>query len=239
MRPPRISFVGGVYHVNVRCNNREFNFKDDEDFALYLRILLDVKLKYRVKIYAYILTHNHVHLLVGTPDKDNLSNFMRDLNGRFARAYNKKHGRTGHFWGERFFSTVIETATHFFNAVAYIELNMLRNKAVDRPEKWRWSSYRAHACGYDDPVLDFHQMYLDLGKTPQERQQAYREMVDNRIAESSLQKDPALSAGVITGSIAFVQDLVKKFGEKIPYYRGRKIYSWGGQFSLKRNKFPV
>ena len=103
MRPPRISFAGGVYHVVIRCNNREYGFKGNDDFALYLRILLEAKNKYPVKIYAYCLTHNHVHLLVATPDKDNLSDFMRHLNGNFAKAYNKRHGRTGHFWGERFF----------------------------------------------------------------------------------------------------------------------------------------
>ena len=151
MRPPRISFAGGVYHVVIRCNNREYGFKGNDDFALYLRILLEAKNKYPVKIYAYCLTHN------------------------------KRHGRTGHFWGERFFSTVIETSSQFFKTVAYIELNMLRNKAVDSPEKWRWSSYNAHAYGHEDQVLDFHKMYLDLGQTPQERQQTYREMIADHI----------------------------------------------------------
>ena len=55
MRPPRISYAGGVYHVTIRCNNREFNFKGDEDFALYIRILLEAKAKYEVKIYAFCL----------------------------------------------------------------------------------------------------------------------------------------------------------------------------------------
>ena len=115
MRPPRISFAGGVYHVTIRCNNRKFSFKSDDDFALYIQVLLKAKSKYDVKVYAYCLTRNHVHLLVATPDKDNLSEFMRYLSGNFAKAYNKKHGRSGHFWGERFFSTVIETTTHFFD----------------------------------------------------------------------------------------------------------------------------
>ena len=239
MRPPRISFAGGVYHVVIRCNNREYGFKGNDDFALYLRILLEAKNKYPVKIYAYCLTHNHVHLLVATPDKDNLSDFMRHLNGNFAKAYNKRHGRTGHFWGERFFSTVIETSSQFFKTVAYIELNMLRNKAVDSPEKWRWSSYNAHAYGHEDQVLDFHKMYLDLGQTPQERQQTYREMIADHIAKQGLQKDPAISAGIITGSIAFVQGLLEKLGERLSYYHNRKIYAWGENVSIRRNAFPV
>ena len=48
MRPPRISYAGGVYHVTIRCNNREFNFKGDDDFALYIRVLLEAKAKYDV-----------------------------------------------------------------------------------------------------------------------------------------------------------------------------------------------
>ncbi len=237
MRPPRICFIGGVYHVTIRCNNREFFFQDNSDFLLFLKILLAAKVKYDVYIYGYCLTNNHVHLLVGTPEQANLSAFMQYLNGNFAQAYNKKHGKTGRFWGGRFYSTVIEEETQFFNTLLYIEFNMVRCRVVDAPEDWHLSSYRAHALGESNTLLDFHPLYLALGATPEERQEIYRTMAEDRLREAGLKRNPAFSKGIILGSEGFVQSLIDKYGEHAIFYYSRKIYKFvGNSYSLHRAK---
>src|SRR2546426_7832479 len=42
--------------------------------------------------YAYCLMNNHYHLVIETPD-GNLSKGMRQLNGVYTQAFNKRHGR--------------------------------------------------------------------------------------------------------------------------------------------------
>ena len=235
MRPPRICFVGGVYHVTTRCNNKEHWFKDDSDFALFIAIMLTAKAKYGVYIYAYCLMHNHVHLLVGTPNEANLSKFMQYLNGNFAKAYNKKHGKTGHFWGGRFFSTIIESETQFFYTVLYIEANAVNAHLVSNPEDWKWSSYHAHAHGKKDPVVDFHELYLALGDTPEKRQQAFREMSEDRLKERGLRQEKAVTRGIILGSESFVQNILSLYGKNIEYYKNRKVHQYQGNiYSLTR-----
>ena len=234
MRPPRISFIGGVYHVTVRCNNREFFFDDDRDFQDFIAILLKAKELYQVWVHAYCLTNNHIHLLICTPDRDTLSAFMQYVNGNFARSYNLRHGRSGRFWGARFHSTVIESETQLFNTMIYIELNMLRCRAVDDPSRWKWSSYHTHACGKSDPVVDLHPIYLQLGESSRKRQQVYRQMVQERIAEKGLARESVLSTGVILGGVSFVRDLVETLGQRISFYKDRKIHPWGDFFCLKK-----
>ena len=236
MRPHRINFVGGVYHVVTRCNNREFFFQDEADFLDFLKILLRAKKMYQVEIYAYCITSNHVHLLVGTPRKATLSRFMQYVNGNFARSYNRRHGKTGHFWGGRFHSTVIESETQFFNCLLYIEANMVRCGAVKCPADWRWSSFRAHALGEYDEVLDFHDLYLQLGLTPQERQEVYRAMTADRMAEKGLIRQPLFSQGVILGSHSFVQNLLTSLAPKLSSYRSRQAHEtcFPDVFSLLR-----
>ena len=234
MRPPRICFVGGIYHVTVRCNNQEFMFKDDEDFKLFLKILLIAKVIYGVSVFGYCLTNNHVHLIVGTPNEANLSRFMQYVNGNFAKAYNRKHGRTGRFWGGRFHSTVIESEEQFFNTLAYVELNMVRCGAVSHPGDWRWSSYHAHAYGANDTVIDFYEMYLALAQTPEKRRELYRTMIAESMGEKGLTHDPVYSNGVILGSEKFVSKIVSEYGAKVPYYYKRKIYPTATSFSLYR-----
>ena len=170
MRPPRLTFEGGVYHATCKCNNNEFSFKDDDDFQTLLDKIDTAREKYGVKVHAFCLLHNHYHLLVSTPENDKLSLFFQYVNGQYAKAYNKKYSRRGHFWGERFFSNVVEKNKHLLNTFFYIELNMVRANAVAMPEDWKWSSYSNHTTGKGVFKIDYYEFYLELGNTDAERQ---------------------------------------------------------------------
>ncbi len=235
MRPPRINFTGGVFHVVTRCNNREFFFQRKADFLLYQEILIKAKKKYGTEIYAYCITSNHVHLLVGTPTGPNLSEFMRYVNGNYAKAYNRAHRKTGRFWEGRFHSTIIESDSQLLNCIVYIELNMTRNGVCPDPINWPWSSHQTHVNGEDNLILDYHPLYLELGESLKECQNVYHDMVHERIREKGLGRQPAISSGIIYGSETFVRDLLEKYGKFIPYYQNRKLYSEGNRFhSLRR-----
>jgi len=41
----------------------------------------------------YCVTSNHVHLLVDTPEREQMSTMMQRVAGEFARAYNRRKGR--------------------------------------------------------------------------------------------------------------------------------------------------
>ncbi len=70
----------------------------------------------------------------------NLSEYMREIKQRFSRFYNKRHERKGYFWGERFKSVIVENGDTLINLLAYIDLNPIRARLVNRPEDYRWCS---------------------------------------------------------------------------------------------------
>jgi hypothetical protein len=74
---------------------------------------------------------------------------MHWLNGTYAGWFNRQYDRWGHLFGGRFKAFIIEKETYFAEVLRYVVLNPVRAKMVDRPEKYRWSSYRATA-GLDD-----------------------------------------------------------------------------------------
>ncbi|BBM86339.1 transposase [Candidatus Uabimicrobium amorphum] len=123
MRPIRISMINGLFHITTRCDNKNFYFREDEDFIEYLKVVEKARQKYGFKLHAYCITSNHVHLLISTPAEDNLSKLMQYINGQYSKNYNRRHKRTGHFWGERFYSTIIESENQLLNTIFYIELN--------------------------------------------------------------------------------------------------------------------
>ncbi len=75
----------------------------------------------------------------------NLSLFVKEVKERFSRWYNKKHGRRGTLWMDRFKSVLVESGEALRTMAAYIDLNPVRAGLVDDPKNYRW-------CGYAEAV---------------------------------------------------------------------------------------
>ncbi|MBM4311483.1 MAG: hypothetical protein FJ119_11140 [Deltaproteobacteria bacterium] len=73
-----------------------------------------------------------------------LSEFIKELKQSFSRWYNRRTGRSGFFWSERFKSVIVEKGETLINCLAYIDLNPVRAGIVARPEDYRWSSLGCH-----------------------------------------------------------------------------------------------
>ena len=93
-RPVRIEFEGGLYHVTSRGDRQEPIYEDDEDRERFLTILGDVVKTYHWICHGYCLMSNHYHLIIETPD-GNLAKGMRQLNGVYTQASNRRHQRVG------------------------------------------------------------------------------------------------------------------------------------------------
>jgi REP element-mobilizing transposase RayT len=68
---------------------------------------------------------------------------MRRLNGDYARRSNKRHGRRGHLFEERFSSHAIRDERHLSAAVAYVLQNPVQAGLCTRPQEWQWSAASA------------------------------------------------------------------------------------------------
>ncbi|BBM81979.1 transposase [Candidatus Uabimicrobium amorphum] len=234
MRPARISMMNGLYHITTRCDNKNFYFQEDEDFREYLNIVDRARQKYAFKLHAYCLTSNHVHLLISTPIEDNLSKLMQYINGLYARNYNYRHKRTGHFWGERFYSTIVESEAQLLNIIFYIELNMTRNGVTRHPKEWKWSSYSQHVKGEGTISIDFHEIYLRLGNTMKQRRKKYIAMMEEKMMQKGLlSKQPHFTYGLIFGSESFIKNIVTRYAPH-NYYKNRKSYSIDSQTACLR-----
>ena len=135
---------GGFYHLVSRGSNKQRIFFDDLDRMAFIDRLGRVVRRYGWVVYAYCLMTTHYHLVVEIP-LCGLSRGMQVLNGGFSRRTSARYGRVAHLFQNRFFSQLIEEEAHLFAACRYIVLNPVAAGICDRPEEWRWSSYRACA----------------------------------------------------------------------------------------------
>ena len=93
-------------------------------------------------MHGFCLMPNHYHLLVAT-ERWRLSAGVQSLNGVYAQAFNRRHGRWGHLFGERFASWVVEDDAHLVNTIEYVLQNPVRARLVERAADWPWTAVRA------------------------------------------------------------------------------------------------
>jgi hypothetical protein len=66
-------------------------------------------------------------------------------NGAYAGWFNRAYGRGGHLFQGRFKAFLIDKEAYFAEVLRYVVLNPVRAKMVERPEAYKWFSYRATA----------------------------------------------------------------------------------------------
>ena len=176
-RAPRIIISDFHYHVIVRCNNEAFHFENAEDFECYLNVLSWVQKKHCFKLYNYELMNSHVHLFLQPSVTFSLDRTMRLINWKFARLYNQRKNRKGHFWLDRYKSIPVESDRYALSLMRYINRNPLRAGIVKKLGDWQWSGYRFYALGEKNSLLSPHITYLALGDSPHTRQIIYRALV--------------------------------------------------------------
>jgi REP-associated tyrosine transposase len=85
---------------------------------------------------------HHYHLVIETPD-GNLSKGMRQLNGIYTQAFNRRHRRVVHLFQGRFKRDLGSEREPFSRSFRYVVLNSVRAEIAKHPREWVWSSYRA------------------------------------------------------------------------------------------------
>ncbi len=141
-RPLRIEYPGAVYHVTSRGNGQADIYLENKDYEGFLNLFGGVCERYRWRCYAYCLMDNHYHLVIETPE-GNLSRGMRQLNGMYTQAFNRRCGRVGHVLQGRYKGIIVDKESYLLELARYVVLNPVRAGMVRAAVQWRWSSYRS------------------------------------------------------------------------------------------------
>jgi REP-associated tyrosine transposase len=166
-------------HLIWRGNRRQRIFDDDLDRERYLALLTEVCRTRGWHIPAWCLMTNHVHLMADVSE-DTLSRGMQWLGGRYAQAYNLRHGLDGHLFQGRFRSERVNDPAYALELARYVDLNPERAGLADATG-WRWSSLRAH-LGLER-ARPFHDVAWTLDQFSRDRRRAhaaYADFVDDR-----------------------------------------------------------
>src|SRR5215470_14465032 len=204
-RTLRPELPGAVYHLTSRGNARQKVFLTDDDRELFLSTLFSVIRRYGWICHAYCLMDNHYHLLVETPEA-NLSIGMRQLNGVYTQAFNRRHKRVGHLFQGRYKAIVVEKESHLLELCRYVVLNPLRVKGKAR--RRHWSSYQATAGMASIPeFLTVDWILKQFGNKHRAAMAAYRVFVKEGLESRPWEK---LTGQIYLGSERFVEERARE-----------------------------
>lgn len=184
----RIVFPQLPHHIIQRGHSRDAVFFSDAHRVDYLGTLGECRATYGLRVYAYCLMDNHVHLIIDPRDDvASISASMKRLAGRHSRRLNAELGSSGSLWEGRFKCSVIDTDRYLLACGRYVDQNPVRAKMVARPGEFIWSSYRGRAGLLDSPLLDPDPVLNALSPDAARRVAIYRALADIPVPPTELE----------------------------------------------------
>jgi REP element-mobilizing transposase RayT len=124
-RKARIDAPGALHHIIVRGIEKRTIFNDDLDRNNFLDRLGRVLSETDTQCFAWALIPNHFHLLLRTGSYP-ISTVMRRLLTGHAINFNRRHGRSGYLFQNRYKSILCQEDTYLLELVRYLHLNPIR-----------------------------------------------------------------------------------------------------------------
>lgn len=234
-RANRIFLPGHAWHITHRCHQREFLLKFAEDRRRWRYWLFEATKRYSLRVLDYIVTSNHIHLLVLDRGEGEIAKSMQLIAGRTAQDYNRRKGRKGAYWEDRYHATAADTDGYLARCMRYIDLNMVRAGVVAHPLDWDVSGYREIQQPPTRYRIIDQDALLDLLNTStfQDLQALQRNWVDEALLTGKREREHDWTSALAIGSQAFVKQVHEQGGIRLLH---RQVHKTGHGWQLREER---
>ena len=237
-RANRHYIPGHVWHITHRCHRRDFLLKFAKDRYRWLQWLLEARKRYGLLILNYIVTSNHIHLLVcDSAGKDAIPRSIQLVAGRIGQEYNVRKGRQGAFWEDRYHATAIESGKHLIQCLVYIDLNMVRAGVVKHPSDWKFGGYSEINYPRRKLRLIEHDRLMALVgvDTLAQLRDAHIGWVEEVLSKENLDRESMWTESIAVGSRHFAEITMQQLGGLA---KGRRLTGSDAPFELREPQAP-
>ena len=142
--------VTGFYHVSARGTGKQLIFETDDDRWEFLELMRDCCRDAGVTVLAWCLMSNHVHLVLADYE-DAMSAAMQRLLLTYARRFNKRTGRSGCLFRDRFERRSLDTDWQVMEAIRSVHADP-QEAGIALIERYPWSSFAEYLRDYDNDM---------------------------------------------------------------------------------------
>lgn len=194
-RRPRHFRPDSIFHIGARGVDRQPIFLLDSDRQFFLDAMAEAIEGTDVRSIAHCLMPNHFHWEIATAHTG-FDRIMQSVMTRHAVRFNKLHGRTGHLFEGRHWSSHCADLGHIEHALAYIHMNPVNAGIAKHPSDWRWSSYQAW-MGIPDGFTDLGRLAEITGRSVGDLRSRHESAIRDELKGGRKAGDPReLIAGV-------------------------------------------
>ncbi|MGB6743189.1 MAG: transposase [Terracidiphilus sp.] len=138
---------GNFHFITFSCYHRLAYLGRAELRDLFELSLERMRRKYRFVVAGYVVMPEHVHLLVSEPKISTLDRAIQSLKLSVTQQQEKRP-----FWLTRYYDFNVFTAEKTTEKLRYMHRNPVVRGLVEKPEDWKWSSFRHYATGLEGTV---------------------------------------------------------------------------------------
>ena len=235
-RARRHYIPGYIWHITHRCHKKEFLLKFAKDRRRWMYWLFEAKKRFGLTILGYMITSNHIHLLViDDGPNDVISKSMQLIAGRTGQEYNQRKRRKGAFWEDRYHATAIEGDNHLFRCMVYIDMNMVRTGTVSHPLEWEF-------CGYNEiqnprkryALINYKKLTeLFQSRLDEDFKDTYNGWIEESLRIDRNVRDSKWTQSVAVGGKEFVEMTKDRLGYRA---EGRKVVKSREDYQLREQQ---
>ena len=237
-RAKRHYIPGYIWHITHRCHKRDFLLKFSKDRHRYLHWLYQARKRYGLTILDYMITSNHIHLLVADAGKkDVIAKSMQLVAGRTGQEYNKRKNRKGAYWEDRYHATAVESGDHLARCLVYIDTNMVRAGVVSRPDMWPFSGYNEiQKPRRRNILIDYSRLQRLIGVGSYDQlKTSHRGWVEDYLGDGAKNRQEEWTDSIAVGNRSFIEKVKSLLGLKA---KGRKVKAVGKGYYLREEPAP-
>lgn len=142
--------VTGFYHVCARGTGKQNIFETDDDRWEFLKLMRDCCRDGGVTVVSWCLMSDYVDLVL-LDYEDKMSAAMQRLLLTYARRFNKRTGRAGCLFRERFERRSLDTDWQVMEAIRSVHA-CPQKAGISLIERYPWSSFAEHLRAYDNDM---------------------------------------------------------------------------------------
>ena len=144
--------VPGLPHLVIQrgADNRQVFFSAD-DYRDYIKLVGESCARWKVRIWAYCLMPNRVHLVVQPTTENALARALGEAHRRYAKKVNERAGRAGRLWHARFSSCALQQSW-LTKAMRFVERTPVDSGMLPSVADYPWCSASARLKGGEDAM---------------------------------------------------------------------------------------